>query len=122
MTMTLAMILAATLMALGLLFMVVAAVGFVRLPDVFCRLHVTGVLDTLGAPLVLLGAVVLVGWDLVSVKLVLGIAFLFTTSPLVGHLLSGAALHAQRQGKDADQPVETGASASNTATRDEVAA
>lgn len=85
-------VLAGTLVGAGLLFMIVAAVGFTRLPDVFCRLHVTGILDTLGAPLLLLGAVVANGWNLTSGKLLLGLVFLFVTSPLVGHLLSWAAL------------------------------
>lgn len=96
--------LTATLFVLaGVAFMTVAAMGFVRLPDVFCRLHVTGVLDTLGAPLVLLGAMVWTGWSLTSAKLLLGLVFLFVTSPLVGHLLSWAALHAhpgQQEGQE----------------------
>jgi multicomponent Na+:H+ antiporter subunit G len=90
---------AGLLVAVGLSFMVVAAVGFARLPDVFCRLHVTGILDTLGAPLVLLGAAVWNGWNLTSGKLLLGLVFLFVTSPLVGHLLSWAALRSYDQGE-----------------------
>jgi len=88
---------ASLLVAVGLAFMVVAAVGFTRLPDVFCRLHVTGILDTLGAPMVLLGAVVWNGWNLTSGKLLLGLVFLFVTSPLVGHLLSWAALRSGQE-------------------------
>ena len=87
-------VIAALLLGVGLFFMVVAAVGFIRLKDVFCRLHVTGVLDTLGAPVVLLGAAVYAGATLTAGKLLLAIAFLFVTSPLVGHLLSRAALEA----------------------------
>jgi multicomponent Na+:H+ antiporter subunit G len=81
-------------LAAGVFFLVVAAIGFVRLPDVFSRLHVAGVIDTLGAPLVLLGAAVHVGPHLTAGKLVLGIAFMSITSPLVGHLLARAALEA----------------------------
>ena len=92
---TLVNVLAALLMAAGVLFMLVAAVGFVRLPDVFCRLHVTGIIDTLGAPLLLLGAAVALGPTLAAGKLLLGLAFLFVTSPLVGHLLSRAALESR---------------------------
>lgn len=87
----------ATMLAIGLFFLVVAAIGFIRLPDVFCRLHVTGVIDTLGAPLVLLAAAVFVGPTLVAGKLILGIAFIALTSPLVGHLLARAALEAGHQ-------------------------
>jgi multicomponent Na+:H+ antiporter subunit G len=78
----------------GVFFLVVGAIGFMRLPDVFCRLHVTGVLDTLGAPLVLLGTAIYIGPQLVALKLGLAIVFLFVTSPLVGHLLARAALEA----------------------------
>jgi multicomponent Na+:H+ antiporter subunit G len=74
----------------------VAAVGFVRLPDIFCRLHVTGIIDTLGAPLLLLGAALALGPTLAAGKLLLGLVFLFVTSPLVGHLLSRAALESRR--------------------------
>jgi multicomponent Na+:H+ antiporter subunit G len=85
---------AALLLVVGLFFLVVGAIGFIRLPDVFCRLHVTGVLDTLGAPLVLLSAAVYTGAGLLALKLVLATIFLSVTSPLVGHLLARAALEA----------------------------
>lgn len=90
--MSLSEIVAAVLMGVGVFFAVVSAVGFVRLPDVFCRLHVTCVLDTLGAPLILLGGAVHLGLTLTAGKLILAVAFLFVTSPLVGHVLSRAAL------------------------------
>jgi multicomponent Na+:H+ antiporter subunit G len=87
-------LLAAALVVTGVFFLIVGAIGFVRLPDVFCRLHVTGVLDTMGAPLVLLGAAVHLGPQLLSLKLLLAVVFLALTSPLVGHLLARAALEA----------------------------
>jgi multicomponent Na+:H+ antiporter subunit G len=86
--------LAAALVAAGIFFLIVAAIGFMRLPDVFCRLHVTGVVDTLGAPLVLLGAAAHVGPGLVALKIVLAVALLILSSPLVGHLLARAAIEA----------------------------
>jgi multicomponent Na+:H+ antiporter subunit G len=78
----------------GLFFLLIASIGFVRLPDVFCRLHITGVVDTLGVPLMLLGVAVHVGLQLTSGKLILALVFLFFTSPLVGHLLARSALQA----------------------------
>jgi multicomponent Na+:H+ antiporter subunit G len=95
MTATVFAIIVLALLACGVGFMLVAAVGFLRLPDAFCRLHVTGILDTLGAPLVLLAAAIWAGPTLTAGKLVLGLLFLLTTSPLVGHLLSRAALRAR---------------------------
>jgi multicomponent Na+:H+ antiporter subunit G len=89
--------LAGALVVTGLFFLIVGAIGFVRLPDVFCRLHVTGVLDTMGAPLVLLGVAVHLGPQLLSLKLLLAVMFLAVTSPLVGHLLARAALEAGQE-------------------------
>lgn len=94
-------VVASVFVAGGVFFLVVAAIGFVRLPDVYCRLHVTGVIDTLGAPLVLLGAAIYMGVDLVAAKLILAILFLTVTSPLVGHLLARAAVQSEH---DPDQP------------------
>jgi multicomponent Na+:H+ antiporter subunit G len=85
------------LIVAGLFFLLVGAIGFMRLPDVFCRLHVTGVLDTLGAPLIMVGAAIYIGAELVSLKLLLATLFLSVTSPLVGHLLARAALEAGHQ-------------------------
>jgi multicomponent Na+:H+ antiporter subunit G len=85
---------AALLLAGGVFFLMVAAIGFIRLPDVFCRLHVNGVIDTLAGPLILLGAAVYLGPHLAAAKLVIGILFIAITSPLVGHLLAPAALEA----------------------------
>lgn len=90
-------LIAGALIAAGTFFLAVAAIGFARLPDVFCRLHVTGVMDTLGAPVILLGAAIFLGPQLVSLKLLLGIVFLIVSSPLVGHLLARAALEAGHQ-------------------------
>ena len=95
--MILANALTTALLIAGLFFMLVAAIGFIRLPDIFCRLHVTAILDTAGAPLVLLAAAVHLGAELASVKIALAIVFLFVTSPLVGHLFSRAALQAGHQ-------------------------
>lgn len=83
------------LFAVGLFFIVVAAIGFCRLPDLYCRMHVTGILDTFGVPVVLLGLTVynLANGEVITAgKLMLMIIFLYLTSPLIGHLLGRAAL------------------------------
>jgi len=84
--------LAGLLIVTGVFFLAIGALGFVRLPDVFCRMHVTGVIDTLGAPLVMLGAAAYLGAQLASIKLLLATLFLIVTSPLIGHLLARAAI------------------------------
>jgi multicomponent Na+:H+ antiporter subunit G len=99
-------IVAGIILGVGVFFIAVAAIGFIRLPDVFCRMHVTGVVDTFGAPLVMLGSAVYLGPTLISLKLLIGIVFISVTSPLVGHLLARAALEAGHQPGVIDDPAE----------------
>lgn len=85
-------LLSAALIGVGVFFVAIGAVGFLRLPDIFCRLHVTGVVDTMGAPMILLGTAIHLGAQLVSLKVLMAIGLLVITSPLLGHLLARAAL------------------------------
>ncbi|MDI7267461.1 MAG: monovalent cation/H(+) antiporter subunit G [Myxococcota bacterium] len=96
--------LATLLLGAGVFFLLVGAVGFIRLPDVFCRLHVTGIVDTLGAPLILLGAAVYLCPRILAGKLLLGIVFIALTSPLVGHMLARAALEAGYRPRAIENP------------------
>lgn len=52
-------IVAGLLLAVGGFFLVSAAIGVLRFPDVYTRLHASGVGDTLGAGLVLAGLLVI---------------------------------------------------------------
>lgn len=105
--MTAVELLSTLVLGTGIFFVAIGAIGFVRLPDVFCRLHVTGVVDTLGAPMIMLGAAIHLGAQLVSVKLLLGIGFLVITSPLLGHLLARAALEAGHKPQRLDEDTGT---------------
>jgi len=81
------------LILLGAFFALTAAVGLVRLPEFFSRTHSAGVLDTLAAGLILLGFGLQSGLSLVSVKLVLVLAFILITGPTAAHALARSALH-----------------------------
>lgn len=78
-------ILGGLLLAGGAFFVLVAAVGAAKLPDVYCRAHGVGKAMTLGIILLLLGYGVLVDaapwW-----KIVLAIAFQLATIPVASHL------------------------------------
>ena len=75
----------------GSLFCVVGAVGLIRMPDFFTRMHAASVTDTLGAGLILLGLVLQAGFTLVAAKLlILALLILFTT-PTATHALARAA-------------------------------
>jgi multicomponent Na+:H+ antiporter subunit G len=83
-------VLVAALLVLGALFMVLAAVGLVRLPDVYLRLSATSKAATLGASLVLLGAALHFGTAAVVGRAVVIVAFLFLTAPLAAHAIGRA--------------------------------
>ncbi len=76
----------------GLFFMVVGAIGVLRMPDVYTRLHAAGMTDTMGAGLILIGLMFQAGLTLVAVRLMLVWAFLLFTSPISTHALARAAL------------------------------
>ena len=76
----------------GAFFLVTGAVGMVRLPDVFTRMHAAGMADTMGAGLILAGMCVHSGVGLVTVRLLLVLAFLWFTSPIATHAVAKAAL------------------------------
>ena len=76
----------------GVAFALVGAVGYLRLPDVFSRMHAAGIIDTLAALLIIVGLVLQAGFTLVSVKLLFVFAFILVTSPTATHALARAAL------------------------------
>ncbi len=82
------------LVLIGSLFMIIGAVGLIRLPDVFTRMHGSSVSDTLGAGLILIGLMVLGGLSLVTVKLAFLILFFGLMSSVSTHAIARAALHA----------------------------
>jgi multicomponent Na+:H+ antiporter subunit G len=86
-------LLAAACLVLGTFLMVVTALGLLRLPDVFCRMHAAGKAGTLGVVLIILGAVVALAGTSndVSVRGLLAVAFQFLTTPAATHLLARAA-------------------------------
>jgi multicomponent Na+:H+ antiporter subunit G len=75
----------------GGIFCVIGAVGLIRMPDLYTRMHAASVTDTLGAGLVLFGLILQAGLTLVMAKLVIiGVLILFT-SPTATHALARAA-------------------------------
>ncbi len=76
----------------GSLFCVVGAVGLIRMPDFYTRMHAASVIETLGAGLILLGLVLQAGLTLVAVKLLLIGVLIFFASPTATHALARAAM------------------------------
>ncbi|MEL0108211.1 MAG: monovalent cation/H(+) antiporter subunit G [Rhodospirillaceae bacterium] len=76
----------------GSVFTLIGAIGMLRLPDVFARMHGASLIDTMGVLLILLGLAVQAGWTIVTIKLALITVFVFFTSPTATHALAQAAL------------------------------
>lgn len=76
----------------GSLFCVVGAVGMVRMPDLYTRMHAVSVIETLGAGLILLGLLLQAGLTLVAVKLLIIGMLIFFASPTANHALARAAM------------------------------
>lgn len=85
-------ILSAVFLAAGAFFSLVGAIGLIRMPDFYTRVHAASVTETLGAGLVLLGLMLHEGWSLVTVKLALIGLMVFLASPTASHALTRAAL------------------------------
>jgi len=76
----------------GAIFLLVGAIGVLRFPDFYTRLHAVSVCDTMGAGLVLVGLMLQGGLSLVTVKLLLMFYFMIFTGPTAVHALAQAAL------------------------------
>ncbi|MBI2316580.1 MAG: monovalent cation/H(+) antiporter subunit G [Betaproteobacteria bacterium] len=72
-------------------FCAIGALGLVRMPDFYTRMHAAGVTDTLGAGLMLFGMMLQAGLSLVTVKLIMIGLLIFFTSPSATHALARAA-------------------------------
>lgn len=84
-------VLAATLLVAGSAFVAVAALGLVRLPDVYLRMHSLAKAGTLGCGLVLAGVAFALPDVGVLLRVVGAVLFLFVTAPVASHLIGRAA-------------------------------
>ncbi|MBP2241012.1 multicomponent Na+:H+ antiporter subunit G [Cytobacillus eiseniae] len=86
-------ILVGLLIFIGTAFSFLSAIGIIRLPDVYTRAHAASKSTSLGVLFILFGTflyfVITDGY--ISIRLILGIFFVFLTSPVVAHLLNRAA-------------------------------
>ncbi|MCA9503502.1 MAG: monovalent cation/H(+) antiporter subunit G [Spirochaetaceae bacterium] len=100
------------LLVSGVGFCLIGGIGMLRMPDFYTRSHAASLTDTLGATLVVAGLAVHSGLNLISVKLVFVLVFLYLTSPTAAHALVKAAyskgLHAPDV-EDATKPRAGGA-------------
>lgn len=72
-------------------FSFVAAVGVVRLPDVYARAHATSKSDTMGTGLALAAAALALDSGVAQLKIVLLVVFVLLTNPVAAHAITRAA-------------------------------
>ncbi len=77
----------------GAFFGITGAIGTLRFPDFYSRVHAGSVTDTLCALMIIGGLILQAGFTLVTVKLIMVLAFLWYTSPAASHALVRAAHH-----------------------------
>lgn len=78
----------------GACLVLVGAVGIVRFPDLFARLHAAGVTDTLGVGLVLIGLSLRAGFSTATARMLLILVLVWLTSATACHALARNALAA----------------------------
>jgi multicomponent Na+:H+ antiporter subunit G len=93
----------------GGFFCAVGALGLLRMPDFYSRMHAASVTDTLGAGLILLGLILQAGFSLIAAKLVMIALLFFFTTPAVAHALVKAAMLRGVLPRLADDPPSPGA-------------
>lgn len=81
----------AGLILTGCFFVIAGALGVLRMPDFYTRMHAAGMTDTLGAEFVLFGLMLQTGFSQSTLKLLLVALFLFLTSPTASHAIANAA-------------------------------
>ena len=87
-------------LGIGLVFFLGGAVGIIRMPDFYSRLHPVGKLDTLGIMAMVTGLALYnlghFSWEtlLVSLKMMLIVFFVFLSSPTATHSIVDAGIRA----------------------------
>lgn len=79
-------------LGLGSFFSVVGAIGLIRMPDFYTRVHAASVIETLGAGLILLGLLLQAGFTQVGAKLAMVGLLIFFVSPSATHALARAGM------------------------------
>jgi multicomponent Na+:H+ antiporter subunit G len=84
-------LIAYALLGIGSACALIGAMGIVRFPDVYNRIHANTVVVVGGAILTMMGAGILGGLSIFTLKAIVIIIFLFLTNPVSAHAIARAA-------------------------------
>jgi multicomponent Na+:H+ antiporter subunit G len=76
------------LIVLGTFFILLAAIGTLRFPDLYLRMHASTKASSLGLSLLLLGVIIKFPIFSIIIKSILIVLIIFITAPLAGHMIS----------------------------------
>ncbi|MBB1248409.1 MULTISPECIES: monovalent cation/H(+) antiporter subunit G [unclassified Rhizobium] len=94
MTETLLTLAASALLIIGSVIALISAIGLLRLPDVFARMHAASKAGAAGSSLLLLAVALRADESSIWIKVAATILFFFLTAPISAHLLARAAIKA----------------------------
>lgn len=78
------------LVSVGAIFILLAAIGLVRMPDLYLRISVTTKAATLGVGLLLVGTAIYFNELSITTRAIAILFFLFLTAPIGAHLIGRA--------------------------------
>ncbi len=79
------------IISLGTLFILLAAIGLLRMPDLYLRMSVTTKAATLGVGLILIGLALYYMETSITTRVIAIIVFLLLTAPISAHVIGRAA-------------------------------
>ena len=89
-------ILTGILILAGSFFILVAAIGIIRFPDIYSRLHATTKATSFGILLIVVGVALYFFTLEVAIKSVLILVFIYLTAPLAAHSISNSSERKKR--------------------------
>lgn len=81
------------LLAGGGFFCITGAIGMLRMPDAYTRMHASSIIDTLGVGMIVIGLMLQSGLTLTTLRLAILLALVFFTSPVASHAIARAMRH-----------------------------
>ena len=70
------------------------AIGIIRFPDLYTRLHPAGKAGTAGILSIFIGLIFITGWSALTMRIILITLFIVITSPVAAHIIARGALEA----------------------------
>lgn len=97
-----------SVLILGALFVLISAIGLLRLPDLYMRMHATTKTTSMGVTLILAGIIMAYPEVTIVIKGFLIIIFIFLTAPLGTHMISkaGHLLHIKKWDRYVEDDME----------------